>query len=78
MAQSIQEMAAQGQRKLAQKAAQMATSYAASKGRAASNFAAVGFGPARTAAYRAGIDGATYRAPDPQKWATNWLAKMQE
>ena len=75
---SLEAMAAKGSAKLARKSGQMATSYAASKGRAASNFSAVGFGPARTAAYRAGIDAATYRAPDPQKWATNWLAKMRE
>ncbi len=74
----LEAMAAKGSAKLARKAAQMATSYAAAKGRAAANFSAVGFGPTRTAAYRAGIDAATFRAPDPAKWATNWLAKMRE
>jgi hypothetical protein len=75
---SLEAMAAKGQAKLARKAGQMATSYSASKGRASQNFSAVGFGPARTAAYRAGIEAATYRAPDPVKWAANWLAKMRE
>ncbi len=78
MAKSVEQMAAQGQAKLARKAASMATSYNAAKGRAAANYAGVGFGPTRTAAYRAGIDAATYRAPDPNKWAANWAAKMRE
>jgi len=72
------EMAAKGTEKLRRKAGSMATSYAASKARAATNFAAVGFGPTRTANYRAGIDAATYIAPDPDKWSRNWLAKMAE
>lgn len=75
---TLEEMASKGQAKLSRKATQMASSYNAAKGRAASNFSAVGFGPGRTVAYRAGIDAATYRAPDPQKWATNWLAKMRQ
>lgn len=75
---SIAEMAAKGQAKLQRKGSQMASSYNASKGRAAANYAAVGFGPARVAAYQAGIQAATYRAPDPNKWATNWSAKMAE
>lgn len=75
---SIAEMAAKGQAKLARKASSMATSYNASKGRAAANYSAAGFGPTRTANYQAGIQAATYRAPDPNKWATNWSAKMAE
>ncbi len=75
---TMQEMAAKGTDKLRRKATSMATSYNASKGRAAQNFAAVGFGPTRTANYRAGIDAATYVAPDPDKWSRNWLAKMAE
>jgi len=71
-------MASKGAAKLTRKAAQMASSYAASRARAKANYAGVGFGPARTAAYGAGIDAATYRAPDPAKWAANWAAKMQE
>ena len=74
----LEAMAAKGQAKLARKAAQMASSYAASKGRATANYSAVGFGPTRTAAYQAGIQAAQFRAPDPSKWATNWLAKMRE
>lgn len=71
-------MAAKGQAKLTRKAATMASSYNAAKDRAATNFAAVGFGPTRTAAYRAGVEAAQYRAPDAAKWARNWLAKMRE
>lgn len=75
---TIAEMAAKGEAKLRRKAATMATSYNAAKGRAVTNFSAVGFGPTRTANYRAGVEAATYVAPDPTKWARNWLAKMQE
>ena len=74
----LDAMAAKGAAKLQRKAQQMATSYAAAKGRATTNYAAVGFGPTRTAAYQAGIQAATFRAPDPTKWSTNWLAKMRE
>lgn len=74
----LQAMAAKGQAKLQRKAAQMASSYAASKGRASANYAAAGFGPTRVSAYQAGIQAAQFRAPDPNKWATNWLAKMSE
>ena len=75
---SIDEMASKGAAKLARKASTMASSWEASKARAKSNFQNVGFGPNRTAAFSAGIDAATYRAPDPNKWKTNWLAKMRE
>lgn len=75
---TMEEMAAKGSAKLTRKASQMASSYNASKTRAKTAFGAVGFGPARTAAYGAGIDAATYVAPDPARWSANWLAKMRE
>lgn len=75
---TIAEMASKGSDKLRRKAASMASSYEAAKGRAVTNFSAVGFGPTRTANYRAGIDAARYIAPDPDKWSRNWTAKMQE
>ena len=75
---TLQEMATKGQGKLARKATAMATSYEAAKSRAVTNFSAVGFGPIRTQAYRDGVAAATYTAPDPAKWARNWLAKMAE
>ncbi len=75
---AIAEMAAKGQAKLQRKSGQMATSYAASKGRATQNYAAAGFGPTRTQAYNAGVQSAQYKAPDPAKWARNWAAKMAE
>jgi len=75
---SIAEMAAKGEDKLRRKASSMATSYEASKSRAVTNFSAVGFGPTRTANYRAGIADARYIAPDPGKWSRNWSAKMAE
>lgn len=75
---TIAEMASKGADKLRRKAGTMASSYEAAKGRAVTNFAAVGFGPTRTANYRSGIDAARYIAPDPDKWSRNWTAKMQE
>ena len=75
---TMSEMAAKGADKLRRKASSMASSYEASKGRATQNFAAVGFGPTRTANYRAGVDAARYIAPDPEKWSRNWTAKMAE
>lgn len=75
---TIAEMASKGSDKLRRKATSMASSYEAAKGRAVTNFSAVGFGPTRTANYRAGIDAARYIAPDPDKWSRNWTAKMQE
>jgi len=75
---TIAEMAARGADKLRRKASSMASSYAAAKSRAKTNYAAVGFGPTRVANYGAGVDAATYRAPDPDKWTRNWSAKMAE
>lgn len=74
---SIAEMAEKGRTKLARKSASMASSWEAAKGRMKTNYAGL-FGPNRTSAYNAGIDAATYRAPDPNKWADRWSAKMAE
>ena len=75
---TIAEMAAKGEDKLRRKATTMASSYEAAKGRAKTNYSAVGFGPTRTSNYGAGIDAARYIAPDPTKWSRNWTAKMAE
>lgn len=75
---AISDMAARGQAKLARKAATMAASWAAARGRMTAGYQAVGFGPTRTGNYNSGIQAATYRAPDPGKWARNWSAKMAE
>lgn len=74
----IEDMAARGQAKLQRKAGSMATSWNAAKGRMTAGYSGAGFGPTRTANYTAGINAAQYRAPDPNKWATNWAAKMRE
>ena len=66
---TITEMAAKGSAKLSRKAATMASSYNAAKGRAVTNYSAVGFGPTRTGNYRAGIEAATYVAPIPASGA---------
>lgn len=75
---SLGEMAQKGQTKLAAKAGSMAASWNAAKGRMAAGYSACPFGPTRTANFQAGINAATYRAPDPAKWAQNWQAKMSE
>ena len=75
---SLQEMASKGQAKLQAKSATMAASWNAAKGRMSAGYAACPFGPTRKAAYQTGINTATYRTPDPNKWSQNWIAKMSE
>lgn len=75
---SLQEMASKGQAKLSAKSASMASSWNAAKGRMAAGYAATPFGPTRKSNYSAGLNAATYHAPDASKWARNWTAKMSE
>jgi len=75
---SLQEMASKGQTKLQTKQSSMAQSWNAAKGRMAAGYSATPFGPTRKSNYQAGINAAQYRAPDPNKWAQNWIAKMSE
>lgn len=42
-----------------------------------SHYGAVGFGPTRVSNFNAGVAAAQHRS-DPDKWARNWAAKMQE
>lgn len=74
MVRSLEEMASKGQAKLRAKAATMAASYEAARGRMKTGYGAMPFGPTRKAAYAAGIDAGRYRAPDADKWARNWKA----
>lgn len=80
-ARTLDEMAAKGKDKLTRKADQMERSYYAAKDRMVSNYERLPFGPTRKANYRSGIDAAVsarrYRT-DPDKWETNWKAKMSE
>ncbi len=73
---SIQEMAAQGQAKLSAKASLMASNYEAMKGNAVANYDQTPFGPNTKNAYRTGMAAGRYHAPDPAKWARNWVAKV--
>ena len=75
---SLQEMAAQGAAKLRDKSSSMAASWGAAKGRMAAGYGATPFGPTRKSNYQAGINRATYHAPDVEKWQRNWTAKMSE
>ena len=56
----------------------MASSYNAAKSRMQSNYAAQPFGATRKSNYNSGVSAAQYRAPDANKWAANWKAKMSE
>lgn len=78
MAKSIDEMASQGSGKLSRKAGSMASSYNAAKSRMKTHYGATPFGLTRKSNYNTGVDAATYHAPDPGKWATNWKAKISE
>ena len=78
MVRSRDEMASVGSAKLRNKADRMAASWAAAKGRMKSHYGNMPFGPTRKSNYNSGVDAATYRAPDPDKWAENWKAKMAE
>jgi len=78
MARSLDEMASIGSGKLTRKAASMAASWGAAKGRMKTHYGTMPFGPTRKSNYNSGIDAASYRAPDPAKWAENWKSKMAE
>lgn len=78
MVRSLDEMASAGSAKLSRKAASMAASWAAAKGRMKSHYGNMPFGATRKSNYNSGVDAATYRAPDAAKWAENWKAKMAE
>ena len=73
---SLQEMASDGAAKLRDKSATMAASWNAAKGRMSAGYGATPFGPTRKANYQAGINAATYRAPDVEKWQRNWTANL--
>jgi len=76
MARTLEEMASIGAEKLRRKASIMARNWEAMKSIMKTHYDALPFGPTRKANYKAAIDAARYRAPDPDKWATNWKAKM--
>ncbi len=75
---------AEAKAKYARKTANAGGSWDAAKGRMKQNWGeglrrfGTPPGPRRTAAYNAGIDAATYKTGDPEKWARNWQAKMAE
>lgn len=77
MAQTIEEMAAKGVRKLRQKAASITASWEAAKSRMIAGYDATPFGPTRKRNYREMVQAASHRV-DPDKWERNWPAKMRE
>lgn len=74
---SLDEMVSVGREKLTRKAANMTTSWNAAKARMKTGYGNTPFGPTRKANYGSGVDAATHRS-DPEKWATNFAAKMRE
>ena len=74
---SLEEMVSVGREKLTRKAANMTTSWNASKSRMKTGYSATPFGPTRKANFSSGVDAATHRS-DAEKWATNFAAKMRE
>ena len=75
---SLQEMASQGATKLRTKSASMAASWNAAKSRMIEGYSMCPFGPTRKSNFSAGVQAATYRSPDAEKWMRNWVGKMQE
>lgn len=71
---TIPGMVAKGKAKLVAKQTSMATNYNQSRERAKGNYGRLPFGPQTKAAYNRGLDTGVYRAPDPEKWATNFAA----
>ena len=76
MAITIAEMVDKGLKKMRRKIPTMKANYDAAKGRAKDNYGDLPFNSRIKSAYNAGIDAATYRAPDPDKWADNWRDKV--
>ena len=75
---TLEEMATAGAEKLRAKAANMAANYDAAKARMIDSYNATPFGPTKKANYRRGVENATYRTPDVDKWRRNWTAAMSE
>jgi len=74
---SLDEMVSVGREKLTRKAANMTTSWNAAKTRMKTGYGNTPFGPTRKSNFNSGVDAATHRS-DPEKWATNFAAKMRE
>ncbi len=73
---SVSDMANRGASKLTAKTPTMKANYDQAKSRMKTNYGALPFGPNTKAAYNRGIDTATYRTPDVDKWKRNWLAAV--
>jgi len=78
MARTLDEMVSKGRAKFAAKVPVMKANYEAAKGRMKTNYGALPFGPRTKAAYGAGVDAAVYTAPDADKWARNWRARVAQ
>lgn len=76
MPRTLSEMAAKGKRKLVAKAPTMSSNWEAAKSRMKASYGALPFGPSTKSAYSAGIDAATHRTPDIDKWERNWTAAV--
>ena len=75
---TLDEMAAVGRAKLENKERQeaMKAAWEAAKDRMAEGYEACPFGPVRKATFKAALEKAIYRVPDPEKWERVWKEKM--
>jgi len=76
MARTLEEMATKGRTKLSAKLDLMAQNWEAAKSRMISHYEDLPFNARIKEAYRQGVQAASYRKPDPNKWAENWVAKV--
>lgn len=76
MVKTIGQMAEDGKAKLDRKRTTMESNYNRAKPDMKTSFNELPFNANMKAAYSAGVDAATYRPPDPDKWARNWTRKV--
>ena len=76
MAKSLDEMIEKGRSKLSAKLDLMAQNWEAAKSRMQAHYGELPFNERIKEAYRRGVSAASYRKPDPNRWADNWRAKV--
>ena len=76
MAATLAQMVEKGVKKLRRKGDTMKANYDATKSRMKDHYDDLPFNSRIKEAYKDGVDDATFRAPDPEKWGDNWKAKM--
>ena len=77
MAKSLDEMAADGKRKMDNKVPSMKANYDAAKPMMKRRYGELPFGPQTTDNYNKGVDAAEYRTPDTDLWKERWIQAMR-